>query len=159
MASSDMIRLELPKITFTPYDDLGDLDTANAVSVECMANQLTLGGEAQADANSFCDPDGVGEPYVELAAGVSVDWLNLILDNTKTYMQAEIIFHRERPSPSTTNWIWKGNIYVPILQMVLNSAVRGYTRESVRFDSRGEAWQVDKGAGFVNVDGWTSPDA
>lgn len=147
MATADLIRLELPKITIT---DAGLTET----SMECMANQLTLGAEIEEESNSFCDPDGIGEAFFEIAAGVSIDFLNAMLDNAKTYVDAEIIMHREQASPSTENWVFAGKVWVPVLTTVINASVRGYTREPVRFRSRGEAWTVDKGAGPVAIDGW-----
>lgn len=147
MATADMIRLELPKITITDA-------TPTSTSLECTANQLTLGADLNEDANSFCDPDGLGEAYFELAAGISIDFLNAMLDNAKTYVDAEIIMHREKASPAAENWVFAGKVWVPTLAMVINAAVRGYTRETIRFESRGESWTVDKGAGPVAIPGW-----
>lgn len=141
-----MIRLENPQI------DLSDGVTTYVVSD--MTNSLFFGAETDDASASFDNPNGVGEAFIEIGAGVSVDYLNMMLDNVNTFVDATVVPDKSVTSPTATNWVYAGKVWVPVLTEVLNASIRGYTRTTVRFESRGQAWTVDKGAGPVTIDGW-----
>lgn len=149
MATSTLIRLENPLIVFTNREV-----TPVVTSLECMANQLNFGAVIEDAANSFCDPNGLGEAFVEIAVGTSIDWLEFVLANTNTFVDAEITFDSANTAPAAENWVWAGPLWVGTLTTVLNAEVRGYTRETVRFESRGQSWTYDDGSGPVPVPGW-----
>lgn len=145
--SETLIKLDLPQVKLTDAD-------GNETSLECMSNQLNFGAVVDDASASFCKPGGTGEAFVEVAAGTSIDWLEMMLGNVNTYVDCALVGHRELPSPSATNWLWAGKLWVPVLTTVFNSAIAGYTRETVRFDSRGQSWTHDKGAGPIAIPGW-----
>lgn len=141
-----MIRLENPLIELT--------DGVTTYTVSDMTNSLNFGAEVDDESASFDNPNGVGEAFIEITAGASVDVFNMMLDNVNTYVDATVVPDKGVAYPSATNWTWAGKVWVPVLTEVLNASIRGYTRTTVRFESRGQAWTVDKGAGPVAVDGW-----
>lgn len=149
MATSTLIRLENPKIDFTDREV-----TPVTTSLECMANQLNFGATIEDAANSFCAPNGLGEAFVEIAIGTSIDWLQFVIDNTNSFVDAVITFDSTVASPAAENWVWAGPLWVGTLTTVLNAEVRGYTRETVRFESRGQSWTYDAGAGPLPIPGW-----